>query len=227
MTIAKRRGPRIRQGDMPSTRQELLEAAHELMIEKDTVEISINEIAERTGLSPALVQYHFGNKDGLLVALLERQRTRPGQLENLLEADLTAVEKLEMHVRGIFNVYHRAPYLNRLILTLLRRDSEVAEHVAENFIKPLSQFHEQLIAQGVADGTLRPINPMSFNFILVGACDNLFSRRAALPVAFGIPEITEDLKRRHREELLSIFLHGLMPPFDHATDAGENLAVAD
>ncbi|MFX8620540.1 TetR family transcriptional regulator, partial [Acinetobacter baumannii] len=50
----------------------LLAAASSLMIERGSTEISLGDISERSGVNSALVKYHFGNKTGLLIALLER-----------------------------------------------------------------------------------------------------------------------------------------------------------
>jgi len=195
--------------DSRGSREDILRAAHELMVEMDTVEISLSQIAEKAQLSAALVKYYFGSKDGMLLELLRQYKTAPGRLDALLAAPVSASEKLAMHIQGIVNVYSRAPYLNRLILTLLRRDSPMVKEISENFMRPMAEFHAKLLALGVQEGSMREIDPMSFNFMLVGACDNLFSRRAALPLGFGVPEITAEVRRKHVEELTRLFLAGV------------------
>ena len=55
-----------------STAEKLLVAASELMIERSSIEVSLSDIAQKSGVNAALVKYHFGNKDGLLLALLAR-----------------------------------------------------------------------------------------------------------------------------------------------------------
>ena len=54
------------------TAERLLVAASELMIERSSIEVSLSDIAQKSGVNAALVKYHFGNKDGLLLALLSR-----------------------------------------------------------------------------------------------------------------------------------------------------------
>ena len=54
------------------TAEKLLVAASELMIERSSIEVSLSDIAQKSGVNAALVKYHFGNKDGLLLALLAR-----------------------------------------------------------------------------------------------------------------------------------------------------------
>lgn len=57
---------------MNATAAKLLVAAGDLMIERNSTEVSLSEIAQKSGVNAALVKYHFGNKDGLLLALLAR-----------------------------------------------------------------------------------------------------------------------------------------------------------
>src|SRR6266404_3369427 len=71
-------------GGRNSTAYKLLVAASELMIERSSIEVSLSDIAQKSGVNAALVKYHFGNKDGLLLALLARDAaTEMSQLEYL------------------------------------------------------------------------------------------------------------------------------------------------
>ena len=77
-------------GGKNTTAEKLLVAASELMIERASIEVSLSDIAQKSGVNAALVKYHFGNKDGLLLALLARDAaTEMSQLEYLHQpADL-------------------------------------------------------------------------------------------------------------------------------------------
>ena len=58
--------------DSPGARAQLLETASAIMREGDIVDISLSELSLRSGLNSALVKYYFGNKAGLMKALLDR-----------------------------------------------------------------------------------------------------------------------------------------------------------
>ena len=57
---------------LPGARAQLLDTASAIMREGDVVDISLSELSLRSGLNSALVKYYFGNKAGLLKALLDR-----------------------------------------------------------------------------------------------------------------------------------------------------------
>ncbi len=99
-----------------STREQLLDATSALMIERNSVSVSLSEIAQKSGLNSALISYYFGSKAGLFTALLERDTGAAFVgLERLLQSDMGAVDKLRRHVGGIIHTYYRYPYMNRLI----------------------------------------------------------------------------------------------------------------
>ncbi len=102
-------------GGKNTTAEKLLVAASELMIERSSIEVSLSDIAQKSGVNAALVKYHFGNKDGLLLALLARDAaTEVANLEYLLAQPIAPTAKLRLHIAGIIRAYHQFPYMNRL-----------------------------------------------------------------------------------------------------------------
>ena len=115
-----------------STAEKLLVAASELMIERSSIEISLSDIAQKSGANAALVKYHFGNKDGLLLGLLARDAaTEISNLEYLLAQPITPTAKLKLHIAGIIRAYHRFPYMNRLIHYLLHESGSERRRLRE------------------------------------------------------------------------------------------------
>ncbi|OLT12470.1 TetR family transcriptional regulator [Actinomadura sp. CNU-125] len=57
----------------PSTRDRLLDAAERLFLAKDADQVSVRAINAEAGLNPGAVHYHFGSREGLVTALLERE----------------------------------------------------------------------------------------------------------------------------------------------------------
>ncbi|MFC7728693.1 helix-turn-helix domain-containing protein [Actinomadura keratinilytica] len=56
-----------------STRDRLLAAAERLFLAKGVDQVSVRAINAEAGLNPGAVHYHFGSREGLVLALLERE----------------------------------------------------------------------------------------------------------------------------------------------------------
>jgi AcrR family transcriptional regulator len=195
-----------------ATAEKLLVAASELMIARSAIEVSLSDIAQQSGVNAALVKYHFGNKDGLLLALLARDAaTEVANLEYLLAQPLSPTAKLRLHIGGIIRAYHRFPYMNRLIHYLLHESSqEAADEVAKFFVAPLLDFHRRLLAEGVAAGEFREIDPVLFYTSLIGACDHLFFGRHAMSRAIGVGPVTDEVCRQYIAHMETLVCGGML-----------------
>ena len=197
-----------------STAEKLLVAASELMIERSSIEISLSDIAQKSGANAALVKYHFGNKDGLLLALLARDAaTEMSNLEYLLAQPINSTAKLKLHIAGIIRAYHRFPYMNRLIHYLLHETSaSSADEVSKFFVAPLLDFHRRLLAEGVSRGEFRQTDPVLFYTSLIGACDHLFFGRHAMSRAVGVGPVTEEVCREYIKHMEALIFGGMLAP---------------
>src|SRR5215813_1805699 len=203
-----------------STAEKLLVAASELMIERAAIEVSLSDIAQKSGVNAALVKYHFGNKDGLLLALLARDAaTEMSQLEYLLAQKITPTAKLRLHIGGIIRAYHQFPYMNRLIHYLLHESTAAAaDEVSKFFVAPLLDFQRRLLAEGVKAGEFRKIDPVLFYTSLVGACDHLFFGRHAMSRAIGVGPVTEEVCRDYIKHMEALICGGMVKPVNGAAD---------
>lgn len=196
-----------------STRDLLLDATGALMSEGNTTTVSFADISERSGINSALIRYHFGNKQGLLEALIERDAGASYDgLDRLVEMDIPPEEKMRMHVQGIMRLYHRYPYLNRLLIELQSQsETEIAHHISERYTRRAVNAQVAILDEGYKAGVFRKVDPMLFHFSLVGACDGIFHSRSALDHVFGVKQIDETLRDRFADQVAEIVLSGLRP----------------
>lgn len=195
-----------------SSRDQLLDAAASLMSERGSVNFTFTDISARANLNSALIRYNFGSKEGLLMALLDRDAGSTFKaLDALINSDLDAVSKLRHHIEGVIKIYHRHPYMNRLIGALSTEiDSDTARFMSEQFTKPLAEAQRVILTQGLEEGVFRQIDPTFFYFSLIGACDHLFHARSALKHAFGIDQIDEDMRARYARHLIDLLLGSVL-----------------
>jgi AcrR family transcriptional regulator len=197
---------------MNATAAKLLVAAGDLMIERNSTDISLSDIAQKSGVNAALVKYHFGNKDGLLLALLARDAE--AEMKNLafvLDQPISPTEKMRRHIAGIINAYYRVPYLNRLIHLLLHQGSEAtSKEVHRFFINPLFDFLRRLLDEGVAAGEFQKVDPALFYISLNGACDHLFYGRQMNSHLVGAGGVTDEGRRQYIDHMTKLVLGGLL-----------------
>jgi AcrR family transcriptional regulator len=79
-------------------REDLLDAALDLVASGDVDGVSVESVADRAGVSRALVYKHFANRTEILTALYEREGTR---LHNELSADVISARTLEDKYRAL------------------------------------------------------------------------------------------------------------------------------
>ena len=87
-----------RRMDGRETEEKIIECAGQLIAEKGFASVTSKEICRAAGVNLAAVNYHFGSRDGLYLAVLENvQQYLVGlqQLIDLYESDLVPRQKME------------------------------------------------------------------------------------------------------------------------------------
>ncbi len=198
--------------DSGSARDQLLDAASKIMRDGDTINLSLSELSLRAGLNSALVKYYFGNKSGLMQALLDRDMGNiVASLGALVAKDMPPEEKLHRHISAVIDTYYQFPYLNRLLMQMVRDSAPPeAARIADLYLKPIADVYSKLIAEGVKAGKFRDVNPQMFYFTVTGAADRFFSARLVLRHCFDQDDISEEIRDQYREHTVELIMRGLL-----------------
>ncbi len=134
-----------------TSRERILEVASELFSQRGYVAVGVDELAKRSGIAKTAIYYHFGNKEGLLVAVLERAAI--AWIDAISQASAQAGSPLERLDRALFGMRtlleERAWILKLLQILAL----EVAEEKPEVRLRlrALTQRARQAIVDGLRD----------------------------------------------------------------------------
>jgi AcrR family transcriptional regulator len=146
-TIVPNSGPKLR----------LVEAAEKLFAEKGFEAVSVRDITKEAGANVAAVNYHFGSRDGLVVAVMSRYLTPVNQerLTRLEKAEknpkLDLEEILSAYIKPLVEQVGRSELSEKLYCKLLGRvfgeqgvslPGEIEyqmKNVVERFVRTLSK----------------------------------------------------------------------------------------
>jgi AcrR family transcriptional regulator len=118
---------RTREAD--SSRERILEAAAELFSQKGYAGTGVDELAARAEIAKTAIYYHFGNKEGLVTAVLDRAAT--AWIEGIREASSQAgdpLARLDRALTGMRTMLEEKPWIMKLLQLLAL---EVADHKPE------------------------------------------------------------------------------------------------
>ena len=150
---------------------QLLDAAQEVFAEDGLRAASLRAIARRAGCDPALIYYHFANKEALFAALL--QRRFPLLLQDMQRlSDSTDLRPTRDRLWEALLIYHRHlkddPGIRSMIRGEIVRGAEGLENLIQGQIRPIVLSVQNLIDQGMTRGELRPdLQPLLVTFFLV------------------------------------------------------------
>ena len=133
----------------------MLEVAEECVSELGLLGATSNEIARRAGVSWGVIQYHFGSREGLLLAIVEDGfATLLDELDASVAPNAATATRVRRVVNAVWEYCSRPDYmLYTDIIRVLRRDAESTRGLEE-----MLQRADEELADHVAN-VLRPAVP--------------------------------------------------------------------
>jgi AcrR family transcriptional regulator len=160
MAASAARAPVGDTGDA-STRTRVIEAAVACILEEGFYRASSNKIARRAGVTWGVIQYHFGTREGLLVAVNEYASAQFDAV--FADAEIrgdTIHERLDSLADVIWSYYRRPEFLAYMQLALnlshdptsATRTREGLRDVGERFARQLPRLMRAVLGEDIADG---------------------------------------------------------------------------
>ncbi|MEZ4394338.1 MAG: TetR/AcrR family transcriptional regulator [Polyangiales bacterium] len=159
-------------------REEILDAALACFAEGGTLSVTLEQILARAGASPSSVYHHFGGRQGVALALLQRCLTRLfARLEAAVAAEQGAEARVTAMVRAHLDWVEAEPAEASFMYQMSGAplgDDDRARHLAFK-----SALYAPLLARFVdfvASGEIPALSPPMYDVILMGPTHEL-SRR--------------------------------------------------
>jgi TetR/AcrR family transcriptional regulator len=160
--------PRLGTRNRPEqTRAAILDAAMREFAHEGVAGARTEAIARAARVNKALLYYYFKDKEALYGAVIDRVFS--GLSERISEAlarDLPVRERYLAYVGAHFDYVAGNPTLPRIFMReWMRTGRSTSPHlrrIAEQYLRPNFAKISHLLAEGVASGDFRPVNPADF-----------------------------------------------------------------
>ncbi len=169
---------------------------------------SLDDLAAGLGLSKQTILHHFGTKDGLLAAVVDRSAAElAGALEEALARAGPGFERVEALVRTVFRLAARRPELLGLLREVSRLGPPTATRLVE-VLDPLVERARDFLVEEMEAGRMRRHDP---RLLLLSAYCSVIGVATEVEVlrAVGVDPSARSLVRR-RSELLAFLRSALL-----------------
>ena len=197
----------------PTTRDRILDAAHEVFTRRGTAGARTQEIADEAGVNKALLHYYFGSKAELADAVFERAATGffPA-LFGVVASPAAIPEKVRRVVEVYLDMLGRHPYLLPYLVGELQAHPErIKKIISARGPAPVAVLQRQLDDEAAA-GRLRPIRAEHFMMNLVSLIGFPFVFRPAIQELLRADDgRLAELMDERRRVIPEFFLNALRP----------------
>ena len=149
------RPPKTAQG--AASRERLLDAAIDLIAERGYSASSVEALCRRAGVAKTALYWHFGNKEGLLAAAMEKVAN--AWIEEIQKSVYLArdpAQRLERAFEGLRRMVEARPQILRLLLAVANERAEVAPETRQR-LRAVFQRAEAALVQGIEDAVGRTL----------------------------------------------------------------------
>ena len=194
--------------DAPSTRERILDVALSSFGTRGYEATSLDALAAELGVSKQTILHHFGTKDGLLDAVIDRSA---GELAHVLERALASAgrgfDRVDALVRTVFRLAARRPEVLGLVREVTRLGPPATVRLTDA-LEPLVVRARAFLEAEMASGAMRVQDP---RLLLLSAYSTVIGVATEVEVlrAVGFEPTARSLIQR-RNELLAFLRSALV-----------------
>jgi AcrR family transcriptional regulator len=201
--------------EKPDKRTSILIAAQKLFSELGYEGTSTRQIAKESGANMSMINYYFGSKEGVFIEVInDRIKGFKAQLVSINEDRILPLEKLIRVIEG----YTKRILSDISFHKMMHREISLAQRPEmclklRDAMSGNMQLIENIINNGVADGTFRPVDTRMLIATIIGTISSVATMPSKITegsiLDITIPkdkEILTDRLIEHLKDLVTTYL---------------------
>ncbi len=209
----------------PFRRQHLITTALELFASQGYEGTTTREIAQRSGVTEAIIFRHFPTKEDLYWAVIEEQCNVRGaipRLRQMLDSDQDDLAKFTQIAEDILTRNLNDPKLFRLLLYCALENHELSDRFFQTRISERYEILADHIRGCIRKGTFRKVDPLVAARGFFGMAVYHF----LIEEVFGGKKYNKFDSKQVSRTLAGIWLAGMLPTSDSVVPANGNHVAA-
>ncbi len=207
-----RRKPGRPRAAVVSVRDALIDHALRLFAIEGIAQCNMRKIAIAAHTTPAMIHYHFGDKDGLIKAVLEERvrKVTAVMREVMTQTALPANIMLHEFMQSFIRVTASNPWVPKLVLReVYNEHGALRDTFIESFGSNLSRLLLGLIERAQREGSLRKdLDPAATTYAFLSLAIYPVLSAPMVPDVLGLPHDTENMLKQASRNF-EVFMTGV------------------
>lgn len=190
----------------------LIDKTAELLRTVPPEKLSLSVAARHAHVHLTLFKYYFQDRNRLLIDVARKLSKDVGDRVAEIETDArSAPERLAIRIDTMVDFLMINPFYHRLMVEIMDNESDpLATELINLWLSKTIDIYRSLIDAGVAEGTLRPVDPHFTFLAIMGLCEKfrhaskLFGHKEFLP-----DETPEGAAARYKAFVLDMIMQGV------------------
>jgi TetR/AcrR family transcriptional regulator len=190
--------------------ERILDAAQEVFATYGYQGATIDEVAERAGISKPNLHYYFKRKRDLYLAVL--RRTLEIWLVPLRELDPAGDPSVEIghYIAHKVQLSRRYPAASRVFANEIVQGAPFLKGYLQTHLREVVERKTAVIQHWIDQGKLAPIDPYHLIFLIWAATQHYADFVPQIKAVMNVPRLTQAHFRKVEQSLSRIILHGVL-----------------
>jgi TetR/AcrR family fatty acid metabolism transcriptional regulator len=186
-------------------RAAIINSAIKIFAKSGFHQAKISQIAKDANVADGTVYLYFKNKEDLLIKVFEEMiEDRLEQLQQLLNNEKSAIDKLVSFFNHHVDIFTEHPFVARLMAVELRQSPDfLAKYPTYKPLRLYLGFLETIIQSAINEGSIRPVDTQALSFLIFGTMNFVITEWSLRDNSFSLNEM--------KNTISDIVLNGLLP----------------
>ncbi len=193
----------------------ILMAAEKAFAEKGLKGARVKEIAELSGVNPALINYYFGSKENLYRTVIESFYMRVERLAvSIMEQNVDAKAKMYMLIESGIDLLAESEHLSRILLREFVDSGNYSDLIIKRYLRRIFATAKRLVPPEAEEDKESESKIMHFIFSSLGAMILFYTSGPIIKDIWKRDVFTKKMIEERKREVINLIFNGIGNQFD-------------